>query len=266
LCGIRVAFSPGAISMKVYRDVTYVQKRKRMAIATSLVGVALLGSAFWMATGLGENAILIAYVPLLIGTVLFHLGMQQVGKWNRPQRNDVVLDHLLKDLGDRYALVHYGRVGKRTVEHALVYPGGVLGIVAREIPGGVKYENGKWRKISQGISRLFGMGGAQLGNPNGDAAADTVALNALLEQQSLPPEADAVIAFINPTVKLEVEDPDFPVTNADGLRPFISAQPAREVFRTAERDKLIAALTAGGTFDVPQQAVARPRPVKRRVA
>jgi hypothetical protein len=44
--------------MKVYRDASYVQKRKRMAIATSLVGVALLGSAFRMATGLGENAIL----------------------------------------------------------------------------------------------------------------------------------------------------------------------------------------------------------------
>ncbi|MFN8664969.1 MAG: hypothetical protein U0075_24030 [Thermomicrobiales bacterium] len=251
--------------MKVYRDVTYVQKRKRMAIATSLVGVALLGSAFWMATGLGENAILIAYVPLLIGTVLFHLGMQQVGKWNRPQRNDVVLDQLLKDLGDRYALVHYGRIGKRTIEHALVYPGGVLGIVAREIPGEVKYENGKWRKVSQGISRLFGMGGAQLGNPNGDAAADAAALNSMLEQLALPQDADAVIAFINPTVKLQVAEPDFPVTNGDGLRPFISALPASEDFRTPERDKVVAALTAGGAFEVPQ-AVARPRPVKRRVA
>lgn len=251
--------------MKVYRDVTYVQKRKRMAIATSLVGVALLGSAFWMATGLGENAILIAYVPLLIGTVLFHLGMQQVGKWNRPQRNDVVLDHLLKDLGDRYALVHYGRAGKRTVEHALVYPGGVIGIVAREIPGGVKFEKGRWRKVSQGISRLFGMGGAQLGNPNGDATNDTAALNGLLEELSLPQDADAVIAFINPTVKLEVEEPDFPVTNAEGLRPFIASLPAREEFRTAERDKVVTALTAEGTFEAPQ-AVTRPRPVKRRVA
>ena len=252
--------------MKVYRDVTYVQKRKRMAIATSLVGVALLGSAFWMATGLGENAILIAYVPLLIGTVLFHLGMQQVGKWNRPQRNDVVLDTLLKDLGDRYALVHYGRAGNRTVEHALVYPGGVLGIVAREVPGGVKYEKGKWRKVSQGISRLFGMGGAQLGNPDGDAAKDTAALNTMLEQVSLPQDADAVIAFINSTVQLDVNEPEFPVTNGDGLRPYIAGLPASEDFRMAERDKVVAALTAEGTYEVPQVATARPRPVKRRAA
>jgi hypothetical protein len=251
--------------MKVYRDVTYVQKRKRMAIAMSLVGVALLGSAFWMATGLGEEAILIAYVPLLIGTVLFHLGMQQVGKWNRPQRNDVVLDSLLKDLPDRYELVHYGRVGKRTVEHALVYPGGVLAIVAREIPGGVKYENGRWRKVSQGIGRLFGMGGAQLGNPTADANADTAALKSLMEQLSLPPDdADAVIAFINPTVKLEVEEPDYPVTNADGLRRYIVSLPADEDFRAADRDRVVAALTAEGSFETPQVAArSRPRPVKR---
>ncbi|MFT4040522.1 MAG: hypothetical protein QM692_20245 [Thermomicrobiales bacterium] len=251
--------------MKVYRDVTYVQKRKRMAVATSIIGVALLGSAFWMATSAGENAVLIAYVPLLIGTVLFHLGMQQVGKWNRPQRNDVVLDTLLKDLGDRYALVHYGQVGKRTVEHALVYPGGVISIVAREIMGGVKYENGKWRKVSQGIARFFGMGGAQLGNPDQDATNDVAALNGMLAGLSMPEEADAVIAFINSRVELNVEEPEFPVTNGDGLEPFIRSLPVNIDFRTADRDRVVEALTANGQFETPQ-VVARPRPVKRRVA
>ena len=82
--------------------------------------------------------------------------MQQVGKWNRAQRNDVILDALLKDLGERYSLIHYPRIGKRTVEHALVHPGGILAITARDLPGGVAYREGRWRKVGQGISRFFG--------------------------------------------------------------------------------------------------------------
>jgi hypothetical protein len=92
--------------MKVYRDVEYIKKRKRLATLTSVAGVALLGSAFWLASTGGQSGVFIAYIPLLAGTIIFHLGMQQVGKWNRAQRNDVILDALLKDLGERYALIH----------------------------------------------------------------------------------------------------------------------------------------------------------------
>lgn len=251
--------------MKVYRDLEYVRKRKRIAVLSSVVGVALLGSAFWLASGVGQSGILIAYVPLLAGTIIFHLGMQQVGKWNRTQRNDVILDELLKDLGERYSLVHYAKIGKRIVEHALVYPGGVLAIVARELPGGVAYQDGRWRKVGQGLTRFFGMGGAFLGNPTSDAAADVGALNSLLAQSSLNESADAVIAFLNPRVTLDVSEPDFPVTNADGLKPYIASLPADLDLRTVDRQKLVDALTEEGAFEAPQAEPTR-RPVKRRAA
>jgi len=184
--------------MKVYRDLEYVRKRKRLAALASIGGIALLGSAFWLASAAGQSGVFIAYVPLLAGTVLFHLGMQQVGKWNRSQRNDVVLDSLLKELGDRYALIHYAKVGKRTVEHSLVYPGGLLAITARELPGQVAYHNGRWRKVGQGLTKFFGMGGAFLGNPTGDAAADVQALSQKLSAETLEADVDAVVAFVNP--------------------------------------------------------------------
>jgi hypothetical protein len=251
--------------MKIYRDLEYVRKRKRMAALSAVAGVALLGSAFWLATAVGEAGVLVAYVPLLAGTIIFHLGMQQVGKWNRPQRNDVLLDSLLKDLGDRYSLVHYPRVGKRTVEHALVYPGGVLSIAARDVPGGVVYRDGRWRKTGQGISRFFGMGGPLLGNPTIDAAADVQALNGLLNQEQLEADVDAVVAFLNPQVKLDVAEPDFPVTNGDGLKPYIASLPADTTLQSAERQQLVEVLTRNGAYDTPEAAPTR-RPVKRRAA
>jgi hypothetical protein len=251
--------------MKVYRDVEYIKKRKRLATLTSVVGVALLGSAFWLASMGGQSGVLIAYIPLLAGTIIFHLGMQQVGKWNRAQRNDIILDALLKDLGERYALIHYPRIGKRTVEHALVHPGGVLTITARELPGGVAYREGRWRKVGQGISRFFGMGGAFLGNPTTDTAADVDAVNQLLTEEQAAVDVDGVVAFLNPRVKLDVVEPDFPVTNADGLRPYIASLPADAGLQAVDRQRLVELLTRDGSFEAPQAAPRR-RPVKRRAA
>jgi hypothetical protein len=251
--------------MKVYRDLEYVRKRKRIATFGSILGVALLGTAFWLASGAGQSGILVAYVPLLAGTVIFHLGMQQIGKWNRAQRNDVILDALLKDLGERYTLVHYATVGKRTIEHTLVYPGGVLAIEAREVPGTVAYSNGRWRKVGQGLTRFFGMGGPFLGNPSSDAAKDVEALNLLLVDSGSKEAADAVIAFLNPKVVLEVTEPEFPVTNADGLKPYIASLPVAQELRAADRQAVVDRLVAHGTFEIPQAAPTR-RPVKRKAA
>ena len=251
--------------MKVYRDVEYIKKRKRLATLTSIGGVALLGSAFWLASAGGQSGVFVAYIPLLAGTIIFHLGMQQVGKWNRPQRNDVILDALLKDLGDRYSLIHYPRIGKRTVEHALVYPGGVLTVTARDHPGGVMYRDGRWRKVGQGISRFFGMGGSFLGNPTADAAADVHAVNDFLTQEQLQAEVDAVVAFLNPKVNLDVLEPEFPVTNGEGLKPYIASLPTDPSFQSADRQRAVELLTRDGAYEVPQATPVR-RPVKRRAA
>ena len=251
--------------MKVYRDLEYIKKRKRLATLTSIAGVALLGSAFWLASTGGQSGVFIAYIPLLAGTIIFHLGMQQVGKWNRAQRNDVILDALLQDLGERYSLIHYPRIGNRTVEHALVYPGGVLTITARDLPGGVAYRDGRWRKVGQGISRFFGMGGAFLGNPTTDTAADIEALNQLLAQDQSVVDVDGVVAFLNPKVTLDIVEPDFPVTNADGLRPYIASLSTDAGLQVTDRRRVIELLTRDGSFEVPEAAPTR-RPVKRRAA
>lgn len=251
--------------MRVYRDTQYIGKRKRMATLASIGGVALLGSAFWLASAGGGSGVILAYIPLLAGTIIFHLGMQQVGKWNRAQRNDVILDALLKDLGDRYALIHYAKAGKRTVEHVLVHPGGVLTITARDLAGGVKFREGRWRKVGQGISRFFGMGGPFLGNPAADAAVDVKAVDELLEQEQLAVDVDAVVAFLNPRVSLDIEEPDYPVTNADGLKPYIASLPAKGQLQPAERQRLVEVLTREGSFETPQVVPTR-RPVKRRAA
>lgn len=253
--------------MRVVRDVGYVKKRKRIATLTSVLGVALLGSAFWLSFNAGQDAraVLLAYVPLLAGTIVFHLGMQQVAQWNRSPRHDTVLDQLLRGLGEKYALVHFAPAGKRVVQHVLVHPGGVLALVVRDLPGTVTYRDGKWGRARAGFGRLFGLSGPQLGDPTGDANADVAALHDLLAQHRLEAEVDAVIVFVNPLVELDVEEPEFPVVNAAGLDPYVRSLPADPSFTPDERQAVVALLASGQHVEEAKPVQPR-RPVKRRAA
>jgi len=253
--------------MRVIRDVAYVKHRKRAATLTSLLGVALLGVAFWLSFTAGQDGrgVLLAYLPLLAGTVIFHLGMQQVAQWNRSPRNDQVLDHLLRGLGERYVLVHFAPAGKRIVQHVLVHPGGLLAIVVRELDGKVTHKNDRWSRGRSGFGRLFGLGGPQLGNPSFDASAEVAALHTLLVENSIDVDCDAVIAFVNPRVELDIEEPDFPVVNADGLEPYVRSLPADPSFAPTTRQAAVALLAGGEQVEDAKPTPSR-RPVKRRAA
>ena len=256
--------------MRVIRDMGYIKRRKRAATLTAIGGVALLGFAFWLSVSAGPSnttGVLLAYIPLLGGTALFHMGMQQVAQWNRTPRNDETLDSLLKPLGEKYTLLHYVPAGKRIVPHVLVHPGGVLSLTVRDLAGDISYANGKWSRARKGgISRLFGMGGPQLGNPSADAAAAVDSLETELSAVAGEAETDGAVVFLNRLATLgNIEDPDFPVMNAEGLLQFIRALPADAEFKTPERQAVIDLLAQGEQVEETERAPTR-RPVKRRAA
>jgi hypothetical protein len=251
--------------MRIIRDVGYVKKKKRIGRWSAAIGFALLGSAFWLATTGPEN-VLLAYVPLLAGTLAFHFGMQQIAKWSRTPRNDQILDDRLRSLGDKYTLIHYANTGKRVIEHLLLHPGGIETFTVRELAGTVAYQNGRWRKKGAGLGRFFGMGGPQLGNPAADAQADLNALNELLTQAQLQVDTDAAIAFINPAVELEVAEPDFPVMNGEGLPEFVRELPVDGDLRGSDRQALVDLLVNKADELEDMQPAAKRRPVKRRAA
>lgn len=246
---------------RVIRNVAYVNRQKRLARWSALIGLALLGSTFWLL--LDPARILLAYAILFVGMILFHRGMQQIAKWNA--RNDVRLDGLLGKLGDRYTLVHYAPVGKRTVEHLLVHPGGVLVLAAFELAGTIRHRDGRWRKVKAGLSRLFGLGGPQLGDPSRETRASVEAVTAFLAEAQMEVEVDGAIVFLNPLVVLDVEEPDYPVTNAEGLPELVRSLPVDDALRPADRQALVG-LFAPDDQALPAAPVARRRPVKRRAA
>lgn len=257
--------------MRIIRDVGYVKRRKRAATLTAIAGVALLGFAFWLSVSSGPSnttGVLIAYLPLLAGTAVFHMGMQQVAQWNRTPRNDQALDAALKPLGEKYTLMHFVPAGKKIVPHVLIHPGGVLALTVRDLAGEITYQDGKWRRVGRGgFSRLFGMGGPQLGNPSADASTDVASLDvALAGTEAAAAETDAAIVFLNRLANLaDIDEPDFPVMNAEGLLQFIRSLPADPNFKTTERQAIVDLLAQGENVEEADRAPTR-RPVKRRAA
>lgn len=246
--------------MRVVRNIGYVKHRKRRARWSALLGFLLLVSVsvIWFVPKL----VLFAYAILFLGYVVFSYGMQQMGKWNRTPRNDNILDERLKTLPDKFTLIHYGTVGDKTVEHALVYPGGVLAITARAVPGTISGHGNKWRKRGFGLTRLFGSGPA-LGNPSLETQQSVAAIESALETAQLEVDVDGAIVFVSPQTQLDAEDTDYPAMMVEELPGFIRSLPADASLKPGERQQLVELLSAGGELEAPERATTR-RPVRTK--
>ena len=230
-----------------------------------MLGFVILAAA--LALGFMPSLFWLAYLLLFLGFVVFNIGMQQVGKWNRGPRyrNDSLLDQKLAPFNDKYVLIHYPKIGDKVVEHLLVHPGGVLVITARELAGKVTVRGDHWRRGGSPLRRMFGISGPQLGRPAEDTrkAIDTV--EQYLTEHQLEAEIDGVVVFVNPRVELEVEDPDVEALTADELPDFVRDLPPDETMRQSERQRLIDLLAIGEEIETTARTRTR-RPVKKRAA
>jgi len=197
----------------VARNLEQVQSNKRLSRLKVLAGVLLflIGAPI---SFLGNvTFLLVAYTAVIIGFILFNSGLQGVAKWGRKVRNDQLVDQELRRLSDRYTLVHYPRIGNRTLDHVLVHETGLVVMSSKEVIGRVEVRGTRYRKPGQSmIGRFIGMGGPQLGQPpveNGlDRKALLEALAAAATERHWPTDVpvDGLIVFIAPRLVLNADD------------------------------------------------------------
>jgi hypothetical protein len=197
----------------VARNLEQVQSNKRLSRLKVLGGILLflVGAPI---SFLGNFSFLIvAYTAVVFGFVLFNSGLQGIAKWGRKVRNDQLVDQELRRLSDRYTLVHYPRIGNRTLDHVLVHETGLLVMTTKEVIGRVEVRGTKYRKPGQSaIGRFIGMGGPQLGQPpveNGlDRKALLEALAAQAAERNWPTDVpvDGLIVFVAPRLVLNADD------------------------------------------------------------
>lgn len=249
--------------MKIIRHDAFIAKRKRNAKLLALVGFLLLIGTLFVA--LNPDMILVSYIAMLGGFVIFNIGMQQVGKWSRNPRNDQVIDFRLKSLPDRYTIVHYAPVGDKRLDHVLVHPGGALVLTSKEIDGDIELRKGRWRRRSGGLRKFLTFSGPQLGNPDMETEGAIKALEAHLAANQMEVDVSGAIVFVHPNTELEIEEPEFPVLHGDELPNFVSGLEVDTTLGAQEREQLVD-LLRGEELPAPPPSASRRRPVKRRAA
>ena len=199
--------------MLVARNLEQVQSNKRLSRLKVLGGILLflVGAPISFLGNL--TFLLVAYTAVIIGFVFFNSGLQGIAKWGRKVRNDQLVDQELRRLSDRYTLIHYPRIGNRTLDHVLVHETGLLVMTTKEVIGRVEVRGTKYRKPGQSvIGRFIGMGGPQLGQPPVENGLDRKALLELLAaeaaERNWPTDvpADGLIVFVAPRLVLNADD------------------------------------------------------------
>lgn len=199
--------------MLVARNLEQVQSNKRLSRLKVLAGILLflVGAPISFLGNL--TFLLVAYTAVVIGFVLFNSGLQGIAKWGRKVRNDQLVDQELRRLSDRYTLVHYPRIGNRTLDHVLVHETGLLVMSTKEVIGRVEVRGAKYRKPGQSmIGRFIGMGGPQLGQPPTENGLDRKALLEVLAaaaaERNWPTDVpvDGLIVFVAPRLVLNADD------------------------------------------------------------
>jgi hypothetical protein len=251
--------------MRVVRNIGHVKRRKRAARLTALLGFIVLAAA--LALGFVPQLFWLAYLLLFLGFIIFNMGMQQVGKWNRgpKYRNDSLLDQKLAPFSDKYVLIHYPKLGEKVVEHLLVHPGGVLVITARELAGDVSVHGNRWRLGGSPLRRLFRFSGPQLGRPAEETRKSIETVEQYLNEHQLEVDVDGAVVFVNPRANLEVEDPEFDVLTADDLPDLVRDLSPDETIRQAEHRRLIDLLSTGEELETTARTRTR-RPVRKKAA
>lgn len=240
--------------MRVVRNQGYLKRRQRgtrLMIALGLSG--LLGSIAltFLQTIL---AIYLAYALLITGFLFFNAGMQQWAKWNRRPRPDEILDSTLRRLNDRYTLIHYSEVpGAWRPEHVLVWPGGLLNITTRELPGRIVVKGNRWRRLDRFILRLLTFGGPPLGNPTVECRRQIETLRTFLKQRDLPGAdlVDGLIVFLHDQAQLEVVESPITVVHREELLEAVRAFGTERRLTQGEIDEITAALSQGEQVEGP---------------
>lgn len=252
--------------MRLIRNASYIKAQKGRAKWLAFGGFVLFIVGF-LSILVFKNPVF-SYVSIIPAYFLFIVGMQQLGKWTnspRKPRADLQIDAALKNLPDKYTMIHYTKIGKQMVEHTLLHPGGALVIVVREVAGTIRLDGKRFRKTSNPLSRLLSASGPPLGQPEIELETGEASLAELLKANQLEVDVSGVVVFTAYDHALEENDPQIDAIRIGDLPDYVRVLDADPSFKQAERDQIANLLAAGDGFERDEPArTRRPVVVKRR--
>jgi hypothetical protein len=244
--------------MRVVRNVGYIKRRKRAAQMMVAIGLLLLIGS-WSVYIFQPDIFLFAMIGLAFGFLLFNGGMQQMTRWARRPRSDLVIDKELQALNDRYTLIHYPDIPGRRPDHVLVSPTGLLVMTSRETHGRMSVKGTRWRKRSNPMLSIFSMGGPQLGNPSLENQDHVAAVRDFLASEKIAAEPAGAIVFVADNVEVAIEDTPIPVLHVTELHDHVLVTAGAVTVGGRERDQIAETLSRGEEMERSVDKPARPK-------
>jgi hypothetical protein len=152
--------------------------------------------------------------------------------WSKGKRGEIVVAEALKSLSNSYVLLNDLTLpdGKGNVDHLVIAPNGLFVIETKNYSGRVKCEGDQWfvnGRPSKSVSRQAKRNAMAVRNHLGTIFA---------ERQRQIPFVNAVVVFVEPNGRLNLNQPTVPVLRSDELAGFIrdyrpSTQIAQDTIR-----------------------------------
>lgn len=225
--------------MEIIRNNDQLKKWTLITQAVNITGLAVLGIGMYISFQGNPSLIGLQWLALLIGILLWQVGINLGYQYTRRPRPDEVLDKSLKAAVSDSTLYHYTLPAR----HVLLTRSGPI-LFLPIINDGVIHvsgENGdKWRS-KKSFFRRFISQQPRLGNPM--QAAEKEIANLVAHIRDHAPELEevpigAVIVATNPAAIVEIDiSPMIPIVKAAALKKIVRKQTGRALPK-ADYDRL----------------------------
>lgn len=215
--------------MRIETNQKLVRRNRRFAQYLFFFSIAVLLGAFFVANAQtfsgqlpdpdspqGLLAFVLPTLVLPIGVITSLVSVRMTNLWIRQPRPEVMLKEGLKGLSNKSVLYNYYHL---PVRHVLICPQGVYAITTRFQDGSYTVENDNWIThggLFSGFTRFFRRDG--IGNPTREAVENAERIQKILAPIAPDVPVHPLIVFIDPRVRLRVENSSIPILHADSKR------------------------------------------------
>lgn len=207
--------------MRIVTNTELVRRNRRLANILFFFSMGVLIAGFLVAnlqitaqdsTTLALSVIL-PWIVLPVGLISTLTSVRMTNLWVRRPRPEDAIPAGLKGLSKRSAFYSYYHFPAR---HVLIAPQGVFAIVTRWQDGSYSVNGDKWT-VQGGFLSTLGrfFRRDNVGNPTEDAHKAAAHIKALLTKEVPEVEVQPLIVFVDPRVRLEIDNSSVPVLYAD---------------------------------------------------
>jgi hypothetical protein len=213
--------------MRIVTNQKLVQQNRKWAqylfffsFALLIVGLLVSNRPLATETATWSDVLINVVLPIMVLPVAFiatMLSVRMTNLWARHPRPDEALRDGLKGLNPKSVLYSYYHFPSR---HVLITPQAVYAIVTRFQDGNIVNSGKNWKQKRSGLRQLLGVFRFDgLGDPAGEAEKAVNRVQSIFESIGVDVEVIPLIAFVDPRVQVEVENPAVQVVHASPKHP-----------------------------------------------